>query len=140
MLTHKVYPILVILSIAGLVLQPAFSFAATSQADGVPSTLGDAFSLIGKIVKLIPNALIGPFQEAWQVWKQLMGWVIGLWDRFVWTRVETVFNNVVDKRKPIIEQELQKERQEIKQEFQQQAEKSKENFIERVKTFVKDKF
>ena len=119
----KLYHIIIILSIAGLLLQPVFVYAQNSQ-----------------------NVLIGPFQEALGVWKQIVGWVFDIWNRYVWTRVEVVWNKlagamsrVIDERITIIKQELQKEKTEIQQEFQQQAEKRSQSLLERLKEFVKNK-
>ena len=104
-------------------LQPVFVYAQNSQ-----------------------NVLIGPFQEALGVWKQIVGWVFDIWNRYVWTRVEVVWNKlagaisrVIDERITIIKQELQKEKTEIQQEFQQQAEKRSQSLLERLKEFVKNK-
>ena len=117
------YHTIIFLSIAGLLLQPVFVYGQNSQ-----------------------NVLIGPFQEALGVWKQIVGWVFDIWNRYVWTRVEVVWNKlagaisrVIDERITIIKQELQKEKTEIQQEFQQQAEKSSQSLLERLKEFVKTK-
>ena len=117
------YHTIIFLSIAGLLLQPVFVYGQNSQ-----------------------NVLIGPFQEALGVWKQIVGWVFDIWNRYVWTRVEVVWNKlagaisrVIDERITIIKQELQKEKTEIQQEFQQQAEKRSQSLLERLKEFVKNK-
>lgn len=147
MLTQKVYPILVILSIAGLLAQPVFAVATTTQTIGIPVTLGEVWSLIARMFKLFPSILGGTFQDVWQTWGQMAGRAFELWNRYIWFRVETawykllgVFGRTVDERKLIIGQELQKEKKEVQQEFQQQAEKSAQGMWTRIKDFVKSKF
>ena len=132
-------------SIAGILI-PGFSLAQNQQpVVSAPETIEDAFGFVFSILKSMPQAIKEAFGSAWEIWRNVVGWLwmqwdnyIGSWIRGLWHSFLGIIGQEVEKRKPLIERELEKERQEVQQEVLEQTEKAGQNLWERLKGLIKD--
>lgn len=149
---RSLHQTVIIVSVAGLLL-PSFSFGATAfAADAqqqsmvpLPSTFDEAGTLFVQSLKGIPKAIGEAFGAVWTTTKQLFEWARELWDKYVrhwiqrlWQKILSLLGTEIQKRKPIVEQELEKEKQEITREAAEQARKAGEGLWERLKNLIKN--
>lgn len=112
-------------------LLPNFGFGQTPLPNIIelPKTIDEAKRMtegaIGVAEKQLPNIL----EQIWEkevipTWKAMWEWFYSVWNRHIelkikeiWQWIKGLLGVEVEKRRPIIEEELQKEKQEIKQEL-----------------------
>lgn len=145
-----VYHSIIILFIAWLLFQPVLAQDVLAQdVSGtviqLPSTREEAFSFFLRILKFLPQAFISAIQETWSIFLQIIDFGGGLWDKYVWPQIKGLWQRIlsllgteVQKRKPIIEQELEKEKQEVQREVKHQTEKAATGLWERLKELIKN--
>ena len=135
------YKVIIILSIAGLIL-PCFIFAQTNNQTAdeaveknveIPEDFEEAKGLGMNIIKSLPNATKGAWQEAKEIWQNT--WVkwwhnnIKPWFRAMWyerakpfadkiiNKIRALLGQEIEKRTPILQEEFQKEKQELREEL-----------------------
>lgn len=95
---------LIIIITLGLVL-PSFSFA--QQA---PGTMDEAKTMGGNIISQLPGTIKKVWQE--EAWPFFKNFFQKLWE-WIWPKIEPWWQ----RKKPVLEQELQKETQEMKEDL-----------------------
>jgi len=115
--------------------QPSFP-----QLPETPETVEEAKNIGGKILKLLPEALRGVWQEALGIWqtigektKNFSDSYIWPWFQNLWQKIQSSFGKEIKERKPIIEEEFEKEKEEMKTDIP----KAGESLLERFKKIIK---
>lgn len=102
----------------GLLL-PGFSFAQTAD---LPETPEDVKALGEKALEVGEKEVPGMLKTMWQeqvlpVWQKMLGWFkANIWPK-IYSWFERVIAPEIEKRKPLIEEELGKETEEVKEEL-----------------------
>lgn len=138
------YKIIIILSIpvllGGLVL-PNFCFTQTDEQIikkniEIPEDFEEAKGFGMKIIKSLPDATKGAWQEAKGIWQKtwvkwwhndIYPWFQSMWyerakpfaDKII-NKVKGLLGQEIEKRTPILKQEFEKEKQELKEELKQE--------------------
>jgi len=130
----------------GLIL-PSFVLAQdTDQPVGAPQTIEGAKDFVMKILKAIPEALKGPWQEAVGIWQKMADWFKNFWDSYVfpffqniWQKILAFLGKEIEVKKQEIKEEIEKEKEEIKEEIKEEASEAGKSLWERLKDLIKDK-
>lgn len=113
---NKLYRIIIILSIVGLIL-PNFSLAQEEFSAAMPQTVGEAKDLMTTILAKLPEAVKGVWkEEALPLWQKMWEWarpVVEPW----WNKLSGLLGKEVEKRRPGLEQEFQKENEEMQRDL-----------------------
>jgi hypothetical protein len=147
------YKTIIILSsvfvVGGLVL-PNFCFAQTVE---IPKDFEEAKGFGMKIIKFLPDATKGAWQEVKQIWQKT--WVkwwhndIYPWFRAMWyerakpfadkiiNKVKGLLGQEIEKRTPILQEAFEKEKQELRQELKQELPGVSKGLWERFKDLIR---
>lgn len=116
------------LIILGL-LAPGFAFSGPQSLIETPETLEEARKIGERASEEIKEKLPGILERIWKeevapTWRTMWQWFRNIWDAHIWQRIETLWQKIqtllgkeIEKRKPLIEEGLEKEKQEIKEEM-----------------------
>lgn len=118
--------IIIVLIILGFLL-PIFSIGQLPVEP--PKTIDEAKQKAYEAIDIAEEKMPGILERMWKeevlpTWRAMWEWFSNLWNRHIrpridviWQRIQELLGKEIEKRKPIIEEELQKEKQEIKQEL-----------------------
>jgi len=121
--------IIIALLVVGVI--GGFGAAAFVSAAEVPDTIQEAKEETEAAAKNIASGLTGAVKNIWNnevvpMWQGMFNWTKEvLWDKYIL--------GFFEKRKPVIEQELDEEKQEIKEEVKVQASKAWQDLWSRFK-------
>lgn len=104
---------------------PIFSFAQVENKNPeVPKTFEETKDYLFSIIKPLPNAMKGVWQEALVVWQKMADFSKGLfdskikpWFQGVWQEILGFFGRELEKKELMIQEEIEKEKEEIKKEI-----------------------
>ena len=151
------YKVIIILSIpvlfGGLVL-PNFCFSqATNTAVQIPEDFEEAKGFGMKIIKSLPDATKGAWQEAKEIWQKtwvkwwhndIKPWFQTIWQQKIKPFADKIINKVkgllgreIEKRTPILQEEFEKEKQELRQELKQELPGVSKTLWERFKEIIR---
>lgn len=109
-----------------------------------PGTFEEAGDFVIKILKGISEGFKSAFKEALVIWRKMGDRAKDLWNssvqsrlRSIWRKITTFFGKEIEKRKPMIEEELKKEKKEIKEEVKTEVPKVGKSLWERFKELIK---
>jgi len=102
------------------ILLPTFCIGQTllpnSRTVGPPQTMEGVKTVFWKALKFFPEIII-------KVAKDTFDWLKGIWNTYIypflhgiWTKIGPIFGQEVQRRKPIIKQEMKQQTQEMKNE------------------------
>ena len=148
-----VIAIILTMGMAGGYAAPFHSFAEQEIPHlEVPDTLQEAKEEAGRVGEDIASELPGVTKEIFAnevlpVWRQMLNWTKEvLWEQFllppfknIWGDIMALTGKEVERRTPIIKQELEKEKQELKEELQKQTSKAGNTLWERFKALFEEK-
>lgn len=112
------YNLIIILSITGLLL-PSFSFA---QASNLPETPEEAVQLGEKTLEAGEKEIPVIIKSIWKeqilpIWMKMFNWFkANIWPK-IYSWFQKVIGPEIDKRKPLIGEEIEKETEEVKEEL-----------------------
>lgn len=124
MSTKTIYNLIIILSIISLIL-PIFSFAQVeNKYPKAPGTFEEAKNFMFSIIKPLPDAIKGVWQEALAIWQKMADFLKGLldtkvgpWFENIWQEILILFGEEFEKKELMIQEEIEKEKEEIKKEI-----------------------
>lgn len=124
MSTKSIYNFIIILSIISLIV-PIFSFAQVgNKYPEIPGTFDEAKDFLFSIIKPLPDAMKGVWQQALVIWQKMAGFFKGIWDlkvkpwfQSIWQEILGFFGRELEKKELMIQEEIEKEKEEIKKEI-----------------------
>jgi len=136
--------IILALIILGLLL-PGFAFSEQPPSIQAPETLEEAREIGERAGKEIKEKLPGILEQIWKeevmpIWRGMWQWFNGVWNRHIgprieaiWQRIQELLGKEIEKRKPIIEEELEREKEELKKELPEVGKSLWQRFKELIK-------
>ena len=130
----KIFKQLIIILLIFGFLVPIFGFGQVPIAPGTieaPKTIKEAEKMVDEIIVLTDKELPGIIEQIWRnevmpIWLGMWNFFRNIWNRHfnprierIWQRIQELLGREIEKRKPIIEEEIQKEKEQIKKELPQ---------------------
>jgi vacuolar-type H+-ATPase catalytic subunit A/Vma1 len=114
----------------------------------VPENTEEAQSFITDIWNKMKETLPGEIEKIWKqevvplwskmmdIWSEWWDTSIQPWSQTTWDKIMTILGQEVEKRKPYVEQELQKEKEELIEEADQKIPEQGRSIWERFKELI----
>jgi len=100
--------------------------APFSFAQEPPENIEEAKTLGEKVLRGLPRALKGPWQEALGIWGRMINWFKGVWNSYIlpffrgiWIKLMSILGKEVEERKPEMKEGLKDEVKEMKEDIPQ---------------------
>ena len=114
----KINNLILFLILIGFLL-PSFGLTQVSETAGPPQSFSDIKNMGFKALKFIPQTLE-------KIWQGGTAWLKNIWNNYlypflhkIWQKIDALFGNQIEQRKPVIKEEFKKETQEMKQDIPQ---------------------